>query len=84
MTDHVLPQAIPDAAAAYIQSLPPGRVELFSLTPLDRTGIACWNVIFLPADGKPFQGETPHGVGYGVTDADAIVGTTGERAAPGA
>ena len=80
MTDHYLPPAIPDAAAAYIGSMPPGRVELFSLTPLDRTGIACWNVIFLPADGKPFQGETPHGVGYGVTDADAIIGTTGELA----
>ena len=80
MTEHYLPQTIPDAATAYIQSMPPGRVELFSLTPLDRTGIACWNVIFLPADGKPFRGETPHGVGYGVTDEDAIIGTTGELA----
>ena len=80
MTDHTLPQTIPDAAAAYIASMPPGRVELFSLTPLDRTGIACWNVIFLPEDAKPFQGETPHGVGYGVTDEDAIIGTTGELA----
>ena len=80
MTDHVLPQSIPDAAAAYIDSMPPGRVELFSLTPLDRTGIPCWNIIFLAADGKPFKGETPHGVGYGATDADAIIGTTGELA----
>ncbi len=80
MTDHYLPQSIPDAAAAYIDSLPPGRVELFSLTPLDRTGVACWNVIFLAADGKPFKGETPHGVGYGFTDEEAIIGTTGELA----
>ena len=80
MTDHYLPQSIPDAAAAYIDSMPSGRVELFALTPLDRTGVACWNAIFLAADGKPFKGETPHGVGYGFTDADAITGTTGELA----
>ncbi len=80
MTGHYLPPAIPDAAAAYIASMPPGRVELFSLTPLDRTGVACWNVIFLPADGRPFVGETPHGVGYGFTDAEAIIGATGELA----
>ncbi len=80
MTGHVLPPAMPDAAAAYVASMPPGRVELFSLTPLDRTGVSCWNAIFLPADGKPFQGETPHGVGYGSTDEEAIIGTTGELA----
>ena len=80
MTDHYIPQSIPDAAAAYVASMPPGRVELFALTPLDRTGVACWNVIFLPADGRPFKGETPHGVGYGFTDAEAIIGTTGELA----
>ena len=80
MTDHYLPQSIPAAASAYIDSMPPGRVELFSLTSLDRTGVACWNVIFLAADGKPFKGETPHGVGYGSTDAEAITGTTGELA----
>lgn len=80
MTQHYLPQTMPPAASAYIASMPPGRVELFSLTPLDKTGVACWNVIFLPADGRPFQGETPHGVGYGVTDTDAIIGATGELA----
>ena len=78
--NHFLPQDIPDAAAAYIESMPPGRVELFSLAPLDRTGVACWNAIFLNEDGTRFHGVTPHGVGYGVTDADAIVGTTGELA----
>ena len=36
--DHFLPPDLPDAAAAYIESMPPGRVELFSLAPLDRTG----------------------------------------------
>ncbi len=78
--DHVLPPDIPDAAAAYIESMPPGRVELFSLASLDQTGVACWNAIFLNKDGTRFHGVTPHGVGYGVTDAEAIIGTTGELA----
>ncbi len=78
--DHVLPPDLPDAAAAYVESMPPGRVELFSLAPLDRTGVACWNAIFLNADGTRFHGVTPHGVGYGTTDAEAITGTTGELA----
>ncbi len=78
--NHYLPQDIPDAAARYIDSMPPGRVELFSLAPLDQTGVACWNAIFLNDDGTRFHGVTPHGVGYGTTDAEAIVGTTGELA----
>ncbi len=78
--DHFLPPDMPDAAAAYVESMPPGRVELFSLAPLDRTGVACWNAIFLNQDGTRFHGVTPHGVGYGTTDAEAIIGTTGELA----
>ena len=77
---HYLPPDIPDVAATYIESMPPGRVELFSLAPLDRTGVACWNAIFLNQDGTRFHGVTPHGVGYGTTDAEAIIGTTGELA----
>ena len=77
---HVLPPDLPPAAAAYVDSMPEGRVELFSLSPLDRTGVACWNAIFLNADGTRWHGVTPHGVGYGVDDATAIIGTTGELA----
>jgi len=80
MTDHVLPPNLPDAARAYVASMPKGRVELFSLTPLDRTGVACWNAIFLNEDGTRWHGVAPHGVGYGVDDASAIIGTTGELA----
>jgi ribosomal protein S12 methylthiotransferase accessory factor len=80
MNQHVLPPRLPDAAAAYVDSMPGGRVELFPLTPLDRTGVACWNAIFLNADGTRWHGVAPHGVGYGVDDDSAIVGTTGELA----
>ncbi len=78
--NHFLPQDIPGPASRYIDSMPPGRVELFSLTPLDDTGVACWNAIFLNEDGTRFHGVVPHGVGYGTTDAEAIIGTTGELA----
>ncbi len=77
---HFLPPDIPEAARAYVDSMPGGRVELFSLTDLDRTGVSCWNAIFLNADGSRWHGVTPHGVGYGVDDASAIIGTTGELA----
>ena len=80
MTQHVLPPSMPDAAAAYGASMPEGRVELFSLSPLDRTGVSCWNAIFLNEDGTRWHGVAPHGVGYGVDDDGAIIGTTGELA----
>ncbi len=80
MTAHILPAGLPDAALAYIESMPPGHVEMFSLTPLDNTNVACWNTIFLNDEGLPFTGETPHGVGYGSTDADAMIGAMGELA----
>lgn len=77
---HVLPRDMPDAAAAYVGSMPEGRVELFALGLLDRTGVSCWNAIFLNRDGTRWHGVAPHGVGYGVDDAGAIIGTTGELA----
>ena len=80
MNQHVLPPSLPDAAVAYVNSMPEGRVELFPLSPLDRTGVACWNAIFLNADGTRWHGVAPHGVGYGADDDSAIIGTTGELA----
>ena len=80
MSAHILPQGLPDPAVAYVESMPPGHVEMFSLTPLDSTNVPCWNTIFLNGDGRPFTGETPHGVGYGFTDADAMIGAAGELA----
>ena len=77
---HHLPPSMPDAARAYVASMPPGRVELFSLSSLDRTGVSCWNAIFLNGDGTRWHGVVPHGVGYGVDDDSAIIGTTGELA----
>ena len=77
---HVLPKNMPDAAQAYVDSMPQGRVELISLSSLDHTGVACWNAIFLNQDGTRWHGVVPHGVGYGVDDDGAIIGTTGELA----
>ncbi len=80
MTHHILPPGLPGPALAYIESMPPGHVEMFSLTPLDATNVPCWNAIFLNGDGRSFTGETPHGVGYGLTDSDALIGAAGELA----
>lgn len=80
MSDHLLPHDLPQAGAAYVASMPPGSVQLFPLTALDRTGVPCWNAIFLNADDRAWHGVAPHGVGYGATDESAIVGTLGELA----
>lgn len=80
MSQHHLPSRLPDAARAYVDSMPDGRIELFPLTPLDCTGVPCWNAMFLNADGTPWFGVAPHGVGYGMTDDEAIIGTLGELA----
>jgi ribosomal protein S12 methylthiotransferase accessory factor len=76
----LLPPDLPDAGANYVASMPAGSVQLFPLTALDRTGVPCWNAIFLNADDRAWHGVAPHGVGYGATDHDAIVGTLGELA----
>ena len=80
MNQHVLPPDLPEPARAYVQSMPQGRVELFPLAGLDRTGVACWNAMFLNEDGTAWHGVAPHGVGYGMDDAAALIGTTGELA----
>ncbi len=72
--------ALPPAAQAYVDSMPKGRVELFPLAGLDVTGIPCWNAIFHDSGARSWVGVAPHGVGYGSTDDEAIVGTTGELA----
>ena len=73
-------RAMPEAARAYLDSMPAGSVDLFPLTPLDRTGVPCWNAVFHDAAAQAWVGVAPHGVGYGSTDDEAIVGTTGELA----
>ncbi len=75
-----LPPDLPAPARAYIDSMPDGRVELFPLTGLDRAGVPCWNAVFHDAQAQGWVGVAPHGVGYGGTDAEAMIGTTGELA----
>ena len=75
-----LPADLPDAAIAYINGLPKGRLVAFSMTPLDRTGVPAWKVgLFLDDDGK-LPGNMPSGYGYGTTDHEAIVGALAEIA----
>jgi ribosomal protein S12 methylthiotransferase accessory factor len=74
-----LPADLPDAVRAYLDVLPPGRIVGFPLAPLDRTGTPCWFVsLFL--DDPYFVGAMPSGIGYGATDAEAIIGSVAEIA----
>ena len=75
-----LPADLPDAARAYIEALPKGRLVGFPMTPLDRTGVPAWKVaLFLDQDSK-LPGNMPSGYGYGTTDGEAIVGALAEIA----
>ena len=74
-----LPGGLPDAALAYLDALPAGEVAAFPLTPLDRTGLPVW-VVALFAEDPRLDGIMPYGVGYGATDAQAVLGGLGEVA----
>lgn len=75
-----LPGDLPDAAQAYIEALPRGRITAFPLTALDRTGLPVWKVALFLDDERRLPGSMPSGYGYGTTDGDAIVGALGEVA----
>ena len=74
-----LPGDLPDAARAYLEALPTGEVTAFPLTPLDRTGLPVWVVALFPDDPR-LEGIMPYGVGYGATEAQAVMGGLGEIA----
>ena len=74
-----LPARLPDAARAYLDAFPPGRVVGFPLAPLDRTGVPVWYVsLFL--DDERLPGAMPSGIGYGATDDEAVIGAVAEIA----
>ena len=75
-----LPADLPDAARAYLDALPPGRVVGFSTAPLDRTGVPAWKVGLFLDETDTLPGNMPSGYGYGPTDGDAIVGALAEIA----
>lgn len=75
-----LPADLPDAARAYLDALPKGRVIGFRLAPLDRTGVPAWMVALFLDDAERLPGNMPSGYGYGATDAEAIVGAVAEIA----
>ena len=47
-----LPADIPDAARAYLEALPPGRVVAFPMTGLDRTGVPAWKAALFLDDPR--------------------------------
>ena len=53
-----LPADLPDAALAYLEALPPGRVVAFPMTPLDRTGVPAWKAALFLEDPR-FPGAMP-------------------------
>ncbi|WAJ27507.1 YcaO-like family protein [Antarcticirhabdus aurantiaca] len=76
---HDLPADLPDAARAYVEALPPGRLVGFPLQGLDRTGVPAWKVsLFL--DDPTMPGNMPSGYGYGADEGTAIIGALAEIA----
>ena len=75
-----LPADLPEAARAYLDALPPGRIVGFAMTPLDRTGVPAWKVALFLDDATALPGAMPSGYGYGASDGQAIVGALAEIA----
>ncbi|HEY0523215.1 MAG TPA: YcaO-like family protein [Stellaceae bacterium] len=73
-----LPDELPPPAAAYKAALPPGRIVGFPLSALDRLSVPAWSTTFWDEAGGKWLGVIPNGIGYGATDADALVGAFGE------
>ena len=74
-----LPPDLGPAARAYLDAFPKGELAAFPLTPLDRTGLPVWVVALFPDDPR-LADIMPYGVGYGSTDAQAVLGGLGECA----
>lgn len=74
-----LPSDLPPAARAYLDAFPAGDVIAFPITGLDRVGLPVWVVALFP-DDPALDGIMPYGVGYGVDDAQAVLGSLGEIA----
>jgi ribosomal protein S12 methylthiotransferase accessory factor len=77
---HGLPADLPPAAHAYLAAFPRGEVVAFPITALDRTGVPVWIVALFLDPALGFEGAMPSGIGYGATDADAVLGALGEIA----
>lgn len=75
-----LPRPLPDSALAYLAALPPGNIVGFPLAALDRTGVPVWVVTLFLDESLGLVGAQPSGIGYGATEAQAILGALGEIA----
>ncbi len=75
-----LPADLPDAARAYVEALPKGRLVGFPMAALDRTGVPAWKVALFLDDVEALPGNMPSGYGYGTTDGEAIIGALAEIA----
>ncbi len=75
-----LPADLPDAARAYLDALPLGRIVGFPLAPLDGTGVPAWKTALFLDERDTLPGNMPSGYGYGETDGQAIVGALAEIA----
>ena len=62
-----------EAITAYRAALPPGETLEFSTAPLDRLNIPAKTVTFFAHDGR-----TRGGLGYGLSEEQALVGALGE------
>lgn len=68
------------AARAYADALPPGRLVGFRTTELDRLGVPAWAAVYMDGGSGADGGIVQHGMGFGLSDGEALVGAAGELA----
>ena len=74
-----LPAHLSPAARAYVEAMPKGEIAAFPITGLDRTNLPVWVVGLFPDDLR-LADIMPYGVGYGVSDEQAVLSALGECA----
>lgn len=72
-----LPSNLGDAARAYVAGMPKGEIVAFPITRLDIIGLPVWIVALFPEDPR-LADIMPYGVGYGISDEQAVLGGLGE------
>ena len=72
------PLPLPDAARAYVDSLPPGDWTFFDQAPIDRAGVPAFVAAYMPDDSAAACTRLQINTGYGETPEQAMIGAAAE------
>jgi ribosomal protein S12 methylthiotransferase accessory factor len=72
------PLPLPEAAQAYVDSLPEGQWWFFDQAPIDRTGVPAFVAAYMPDDAQAACTDLQINTGYGISPEQAMIGAAAE------